>query len=151
MKGTPSGRAIDATPIEPVKGRVPWRLLLVAGPPLVLATAPLPGWLGAVLAIGWIFLGIPTGILLTLDWYRNPHSGSAAAAWAQHGLRVPIFVLGVVSVLIGVSVLGWVAYNVFWERQPAFRWGASLGLQFTFIAFGWYLIRLAVDRGKLKS
>jgi hypothetical protein len=143
-------RAIDPTPIEPVKRRVPWRLLVVAGPPLVLATVPLPDWLATVLAIGWMFVAIPIGIVSMLDWYRNPHVGSGAAAWARHGLRLPIFVFGVVSVLIGVSVLAWVAYNVFWERQPEFQWG-SIGLQFTFIAFGWYLIRLALDRGKLKS
>lgn len=140
------GRPIDATPTGPGRRRVPWRLLVVVGPPLLFATIPLPAVLGAVLGIGWIFLGIPIGILLVLDWYRNPHVGSTAAQWARHGLRIPILVFGVVAVLIGVSVLVWVAYNVFWERQPEFRWGAALSLQFGFIMFGWYLIRLALAR-----
>jgi len=146
-----SDRPIESTPIEPVRARVPWSWLVVAGPPVILATVPLPDLIEMVLAITWILLGIPIGILSVLDWYRKPNASGGRAHWARNAMRIPILLFGILSVLIGASVLAWVGYKVFWQRQPAFQWTGALHAQFGFIAFGLYLIRSALARQQSAS
>jgi hypothetical protein len=62
--------------------------------------------------------------------------------------RLPVFLFGVIAVLIGVGVLAWIAYNLLIKMQPEFRefrWTSieGVGAMVSVLFFGIYLIRLS--------
>ena len=122
-------------------------LALLIGPPVLQAVFRSDETIASILVIFWIFVSVPIGILVTLDWFRYAAHSTRAARLFRHILRGPIFLLGAVAVVIGVSVLAWAAYNLLWERQPEFRWSGqpALGTMVSLIVFGVYLMTLAVE------
>lgn len=120
---------------------------LFVGPILltpVLASFEPTRTIGLSLPIFWIFVSLPVGVLTLLDWYRDGIERGSSAKILRHALRIPIFSFGAVAALIGVSVLVWVTYNLFWERQPEYQPGGSLLIIFLLLACGFYLMRLAL-------
>jgi hypothetical protein len=131
-------------------------LIMLLGPPAVLAIALLSLPAGpsrfapylevflAGLLVFWMLVSIPFGIMVAIDWLRSPRPTGRLAAVVRNMLRVPVFLLGASAILIGISILAWVAYNLLWERRATFRNPGSLGLPLMMIGFGAYLFRLAL-------
>jgi hypothetical protein len=137
-----------AAPISRPRPRYRLALTLLVGPPVLQAVFRFDELIASILAIIWIFVSVPIGILVTLDWFRYAAHSTRVARLFRHILRGPIFLLGAVAVVIGVSVLAWAAYNLLWERQPEFRWSGlrAIWTMVSLIGFGAYLVRLAVQR-----
>ena len=142
-----SERAEAATLVSRPRPRYRLALTLLVGPPVLLAVFRFDEPIAPILGIFWIFVSVPIGILVALDWFRYATHTTMADRLFQHILRGPIFLLGAAAVVLGVSVVAWVAYNVLWERQPEFRWSGlpAIGLMGGLISFGVYLVRLAVQ------
>jgi hypothetical protein len=95
-------------------------------------------------AIVWLFVSIPVSILVFLDWFRSPSTGGLGRGM-RNIARVPVFLFGVIAVLIGVGVLAWIAYNLLIERQSEFRWTIeAVGAMASIIIFGIHLIRVSL-------
>jgi hypothetical protein len=108
--------------------------------------------ISAVLAIVYIFLLIPFGILRVIDFYRT-NDGTTVLSRAFNLLfRVPLALFGFVCLGAGVTMIGWVLYNVFIERRkeytgPSFVIGwASFGVGLPLVLYGWFTLRSAVRR-----
>lgn len=106
----------------------------------------------AVLAIIYIFLLIPFGILRMIDFYRSNDGTSALSRTFNLLFRVPLGLFGLVCVAVGFGIIGWVLYNLFVERQkeysgPSFISGlGSFGVSVPLILFGWFTLRSSFRR-----
>ena len=66
--------------------------------------------------------------------------------------RVPLALFGLVCIVAGGSVIGWVLYNVFIERRkeyagPHLVFGlGSFGVGVPLVLYGWFTLRSAVRR-----
>ena len=103
-----------------------------------------------ILAILSLFIGLPTVILLYLDgvrtWQAEHPEGKGLGLLLA---RLPMLLFGALSMGIGVAIVGWVIYNVFVARDPAYTgppnasalavtgFGIGPGL----VVFGWGLWR----------
>jgi hypothetical protein len=98
--------------------------LLLLGPPLMLGVLYIlqSGPLAATIAfIFWLFVCIPVATVASLDWFRTPTPQTPARELGHPALRVLFLILGVTACVIGIGVLGWVGYNLAWERLPQFK------------------------------
>ena len=124
--------------------------LLLLGPPLVFGVLYTlqSGSLAATIAvIFWLFVSLPVAVVAGLDWFRTPRPQTRALQLAHHALRVLFFLLGVAACIIGIGVLGWVGYNLAWQRLPGFKppgllpsIGSVIGM-ICMVVFGARLIR----------
>jgi hypothetical protein len=109
---------------------------------------------GTVLGIIYIFLLIPFGILRMIDYYRTNDGATLLRRIFNAVFRVPLALFGLVCLVAGVAIIGWVFYNVFVERQkeysgPRFISGeGSFGVAVPLVVFGWFTIRSVVRRKK---
>ena len=128
-------------------------ILLLVVPPLLMPFLlkmrdGIGGGFAFTVAIMWLFVAIPVNILVFLDWFRSS-STSGLGRGMRNIARVPVFLFGVIAVLIGVGVLAWIAYNLLIEMQPEFRefrWTSieGVGAMVSALFFGIYLIRLSL-------
>ncbi len=59
-------------------------------------------------------------------------------------MGVPQALLGLISAGVGLSIIGWVLYNTFIERQPQYSGGfLTLGIGPTLVLFGLAWVRSA--------
>lgn len=96
-----------------------------------------------VVVIGTYVL-IAKFLLRGIDILRQPQQ--IAIDWRIHALlRMVVLVFGISAVGVGGCLLGWIGFNVFWERQKEFT-GSILSIEspIMMILFGAALIRLAI-------
>ena len=97
---------------------------------------------------GWFGLGIvvtlPTSILLWLDYGRELRattSPSRARRVLTLLVGIPRAFFGLISLVAGASIVGWVLYNSFWERVPEYSGSfLSFGIGPLLALFGLALI-----------
>jgi hypothetical protein len=96
------------------------------------------------LFVSWLFVSIPVSILVYLDWFRSSSTGGLGRGM-RNIARVPVFLFGVIAVLLGVGALAWIANNLLIERQPVFGWASfeAVSAMVSIFFFGIYLIRLS--------
>ena len=124
-------------------------LVLLIAPLALMWFLPSENPLGTILAIGWILVSIPVAIVVFLDWFRSSPK-TLGRRILRNVARVPVFALGAIAVLFGVSIVAWVAYNLLWERQPGFRISGLRGspLAVLLVFFGLYLVKLSLSRSE---
>ena len=92
-----------------------------------------------------IFLGLPVSILTYRDAVR---SAAPTGRLVPATLTFPLRLFGALSLLIGVGILGWLAYNLFVRRLPEFTGLKSIAqalLPIALIGFGYRLLRRPLD------
>jgi C4-dicarboxylate transporter len=106
----------------------------------------------AILIICWTSVVIPLCILQLLDFLRG-HSTNKRSSFSRNLLRAPTAFLGLVSCIMGASIIAWCLYNVGVRRMPEYSVPNAVGLALgsfgiapTLFAFGSYLIKLSVQR-----
>ena len=126
-------------------------LLAYLGVPVVAAMVP-NATVSAVLAIVYIFLLIPFGILRLIDFYRTNEGTTSSSRTFNALFRVPLALFGLVCVAAGVAIIVWVIYNVFIERQEEYSgprfvlgWG-SFGVGVPLLVYGWSTLRSVMRR-----
>ena len=131
--------------------RVAAHLLVYLGVP-VAASNVRNQTVGAVLGIVYIFLLIPFGILRMIDFYRTNDGTTLLRRIFNAVFRVPLALFGVVCLVAGVTIIGWVLYNIFIERQeeysgPSFVLGlGSFGVGVPLVLYGWFMLRSVARR-----
>ena len=99
-----------------------------------------------ICALVALLLGLPVTIATLLDITQDASVQASPWGWL---LRVPAMVFGLVSCVIGLSITGWVLYNVFVERLPEYTGPGNVvalffcgfGMALPMVAFGWHLLR----------
>jgi hypothetical protein len=131
--------------------RITAYLLLYLGVP-VLASRAGNKTVGSVLGIAYIFLLIPFGILRLIDYYRTNDGTTLLRRIFNALFRVPLALFGLLCIVAGGSIIGWVLYNVLIERQkeytgPGLVFGlGSFGVGTPLVLYGWFTLRSAVRR-----
>ncbi|MBI5775108.1 MAG: hypothetical protein HZA89_15395 [Verrucomicrobia bacterium] len=131
--------------------RVAAYLLVYLGVPVVVPKVP-NETVGGVLAIVYIFLLIPFGILRMIDFYRTNDGATLSSRVFNVLFRVPLALFGFVCLVAGVAIIGWVLYNIFVERQkeytgPSFFFGlGSFGVGVPLVLYGWFTLRSTLRR-----
>lgn len=131
--------------------RVSIYLLLYLGLPIVAS------FLGnetvtAVVGITYILLLIPIGILRLIEFYRSNDGTTFLSRMFNVLFRVPLALFGLVCVVAGIGIIGWVLYNLLFERQkeysgPTFITGlGSFGFGVPLVLFGWLTLRSSFRR-----
>jgi hypothetical protein len=126
-------------------------LLIYLGVPVVASTVN-NQTAASVLGIIYIFLLIPFGILRMIDFYRTNDGRTVLSRIFNVMFRVPLALFGVVCLVAGVALIGWVLYNVFVERQkeysgPRFIFGlGSFGVGLPLVLYGWFTLRSVLRR-----
>ena len=85
---------------------------------------------------GWFGLGVLIGLVLSiLYWFdfagELPQSSPASSLSRSFVLlmSIPQLIFGLLCVGIGVTIIGWVLYNTFVEKQPQYSGGfLTLGI-----------------------
>lgn len=107
------------------------------------------GWLTAWFLL-FIFVGLPVLIVAWIDLgseLRRLENPTLFQKVLGVLFGVPQAVLGVTSVLIGLSIVGWVLYNSLVETQPQYSGGfLTLGVGPALVVFGLYWARVAFKR-----
>ncbi len=109
-----------------------------------------------VLAIFSLLVSLPVGLCASTDFLASVRHRGRFASVVHEALRVPVFLLGIVALLIGVIVVGWIVFGVlslafgkgvrdFGLRQLL---SAPMGLavMYGMIWFGFALVRLSLRR-----
>jgi hypothetical protein len=100
----------------------------------------------------YIFVLIPFGILRMIDFYRTNEGTTMLMRVFNALFRVPLALFGLLSLVIGVSIICWVLYNILVERQkeysgPRFLAGwRSFGIGVPLVLFGWSILRSVLHR-----
>jgi hypothetical protein len=127
----------------------PFAIALACTAALIAAAPWIPNSdVGGIAAIVSIFVGLPVSILLYRDALRACQSAGPAGAGKREVLAFPLRFLGGISLMSGVSILVWLAYNVFIERQREFTGVKSYGqlaLPVLLILFGWRWLRRPLE------
>ena len=106
----------------------------------------------AVVGIAYIFLLIPIGILRMIEFYRSNNGATILSRMFNVLFRIPLAFFGLICLVAGIAIIGWVLYNLFVERQkeytgPSFITGfGSFGVSVPLILFGWYTLRSSFHR-----
>lgn len=107
------------------------------------------GWLTAWFLL-FIFVGLPVLILAWIDLgseLRRLENPTLLQKVLGALFGVPQAVLGITSVLIGLSIIGWVLYNSLIETQPQYSGGfLTLGVGPALVIIGLYWARVAFKR-----
>ena len=131
--------------------RVSIYLLLYLGLP-VIASLIDNETVTAVVGIAYIFLLIPIGILRMIEFYRTNDGTTILSRTFNFLFRVPLALFGLVCLVVGVGIIGWVLYNILVERQkeyngPSFVTGlGSFGVSVPLILFGLFTLRSSFRR-----
>lgn len=105
-----------------------------------------------VVAIAYMLLLIPIGILRMIDFYRSNDGATTLSRMFNVLFRVPLALLGLVCLGAGITIICWVLYNVFVERQkhytgPTFVLGpGSFGISVPLLFFGFLTLRSSIRR-----
>jgi hypothetical protein len=96
-------------------------------------------------------LGLASGFLYMLE-LRQALLDIEHAAWPIRIVRaliaLPHAVAGLVSLCMGLAMIGWVLYNSFVERLQEYSGGfLTFGVSFMLVVFGFALLRGAFSRG----
>ena len=98
----------------------------------------------AIDLVAWliaVFLGLPVSILTRVHAVRNAvPTGRLVPAT----LTFPVRVFGALSLLLGVGILGWQAYNLFVRRLPEFTGLTAIAqalLPIALSGFGYRLLK----------
>lgn len=133
-----------------------WRvalILLLLLPPLAIAWNH-DTW-SSILLIGWTMLVLPVCILQGIDFFQATEAKTGRQARLVRGLlRIPIGLFGLLSLLIGLTIVAWCLYNVFVRRLPEYSGPdnpfvlllSGFGVAPSLIAFGVHLTRLSLRR-----
>ncbi len=131
--------------------RIAAYLLVYLGVPVV-ASKVTNQTVGVVLGILYVFLLIPFGILRLIDHYRTNDGTTLLRRIFNALFRVPLALFGLVCIVAGGSIIGWVLYNVFIERRQeytgprlVFGWG-SFGVGVPLVLYGWLTLRSVARR-----
>jgi hypothetical protein len=87
-----------------------------------------------------------------IDFYRTNDGTTFLRRIFNVLFRVPLALLGLVCLVAGVTIIGWVIYNVFIERQkqytgPTFIIGlGSFGVGVPLVVYGWFTLRSVLRR-----
>jgi len=131
--------------------RVAAWLLVYLGVPVV-ASMVTDQTVSAVLGIVYIFLLIPLGILRLIDFYRTNQGTTLLSRLFNAAFRVPLAFFGLVCLLAGIALIGWVLYNVFVSRQKEYTGPhlvlglGSFGVGVPLVLFGWFTLRSVFRR-----
>lgn len=126
-------------------------LLVYLGLPVV-ASEVSNQTVGAVLGIVYILVLIPFGILRTIDFYRTNDGTTLFSRIFNALFRVPLALFGLVCLMAGITIIGWVLYNVFFERQrdysgPQYVFGlGSFGVGVPLVLYGWFTLQSVARR-----
>ena len=131
--------------------RITLYLLVYIGVPVIGLNLPNEN---ATVVIGliYMFLLIPIGILLAMDFYRTNDGTTFLGRIFNVLFRVPLAMFGLVCLITGVAIIGWVLYNVFIQRQkeytgPRYVIGlGSFGVGLPLVLYGWFTLRSVVRR-----
>lgn len=105
-----------------------------------------------VLAIAYILLLIPIGLLRMIDFYRANDGTTKISRIFNLIFRVPLALLGFICLAAGITLIGWVLYNVFVKRQkeysgPSFILGlGSFGIGPALVLYGCCTLRSVLRR-----
>ena len=107
-----------------------------------------------VILNGWFGLGIPVGLVLSILYWldlaqelRDTPSPSRRVRVATVLMGVPQALFGLLCAGIGLSIVAWVLYNTFVERQPEYTGGfIALGIGPALILFGLGWLAAAFNR-----
>ena len=106
----------------------------------------------AVVGIAYIFLLIPIGILRMIEFYRSNGGTTILSRIFNVLFRVPLALFGLVCLIAGIAIVGWVLYNLFVERQkeytgPSLITGVgSFGVSVPLILYGLFTLRSSFRR-----
>ena len=132
--------------------RVVAYLLLYLGVPVMICFELVSQTVTVVLGLIYMLIVMPIGILQLIDFYRSNNGNTTFSRAFNVLFRAPLALFGLVCLVTGVTIVGWILYNVFIERQkeytgPKSVWGfGSFGLGIPLILFGWSTLRLVVRR-----
>jgi len=127
-------------------------LLVYLGVPVLIGLLPREHIAATVLGIAYIFLAIPFAILRVIDLYRRNEGTTFLSRVFNVVFRVPLAFFGFVCVAAGFSIIAWVLYNVFVQRQkeytgPNWIFGfGSFGVAVPLVIYGWATLRSAWRR-----
>ncbi|GGD79487.1 hypothetical protein [Lacimicrobium alkaliphilum] len=125
---------------------------------IVVFLTVLAGAIGSTIHEGWlttwfllfIFVGLPVLILAWIDLgsaLRSLDNPTPLQRMLGVLFGVPQAVLGITSVFIGLSIVGWVLYNSLVEMQPQYSGSfLTLGVGPALVIFGLYWARAAFKR-----
>jgi hypothetical protein len=131
--------------------RIAAYLLVYLGVPVLASKAP-NQTVGSVLGIVYIILLIPFGILRMIDFYRTNDGTTLLSRIFNALFRVPLALFGLVCLMAGIAIIGWVLYNVLVERQkeysgPHLIFGlGSFGVGVPLVLYGWFTLRSVARR-----
>ncbi len=111
------------------------------------------GWLTAWFVL-FIFVGLPVFILTWIDLgkaLRSVENPPRIVRAFGVLLGIPQALLGLMSIILGGTLIGWVLFNTLIERQPQYRGGfLTFGIGPALVLFGWLWLRAAF-RNDLKT
>ena len=137
--------------LRKVAARLGLVVLLLVILALFISQTQSDGWLTLWFLL-FIFVGIPLLILSWVDLGR-------AIRGAQNQTRLlftlgilfgfPQAVFGILAMICGISIIGWVVYNAFVKRQPEYGGGfLTFGIGPALVVFGWFWLRGAFVRSR---
>ncbi len=106
----------------------------------------------SVLGIIYILLLLPFGIVKMIEYYRTNDGTTRLSRICNTLFRVPLALFGLVCLLVGLSLIGWVLYNVLVKRLkeysgPKYVVGlGSFGFGVPLVLYGWYNLRSVFRR-----
>jgi hypothetical protein len=126
-------------------------MLVLVGVP-ILASVLLNETARSILAISYLFLVIPYGIVKSIEYYRTNLGNSAVSRTFNVIFRVPLGLFGMICLLGGFSIMGWVLYNVFIHREKEYTGPrvvtglSSFGVGVPLVVYGYATLRSVFRR-----
>ena len=131
--------------------RIAAYLLVYLGVPILASKVP-NQTVGTVLGIVYIILLIPFGIMRMIDFYRTNDGMTLLSRIFNALFRVSLALFGLVCLMAGIAIVGWVLYNIFVEHQkeysgPRLIFGlGSFGVGLPLVLYGWFTLQSVARR-----